>query len=86
MKVIKAIQAIDWQDVAERAVWTWLQVFIAAFLVAGEDIINLIFNADWSSLWVLVVATSLAGVAAGLSAVKTLLVEVVRAVRDGESR
>ena len=83
---METIMSINWKDLLSRAAWTWLQVFIASFLVAGEDIINLIFNADWSSLWVLVVATSLAGVAAGLSAVKTLLVEVVRAVRDGESR
>ncbi len=83
---METIMSINWKDLLSRAAWTFIQVFIAAFLVAGEDIINLIFNADWSSLWVLVVATSLAGVAAGLSAVKTLLVEVVRAVRDGESR
>lgn len=83
---MEAIMSINWKDLLSRAAWTFIQVFIASFLVAGEDIINLIFNADWSSLWVLVVATSLAGVAAGLSAVKTLLVEVVRAVRDGESR
>ena len=83
---METIMSINWKDLLSRAAWTFIQVFIAAFLVAGENIINLIFNADWSSLWVLVVATSLAGVAAGLSAVKTLLVEVVRAVRDGESR
>ena len=83
---METIMSINWKDLLSRAAWTFIQVFIAAFLVAGEDIINLIFNADWSSLWVLVVATLLAGVAAGLSAVKTLLVEVVRAVRDGESR
>lgn len=83
---METIMSINWKDLLSRAAWTFIQVFIASFLVAGEDIINLIFNADWSSLWVLVVATSLAGVAAGLSAVKTLLVEVVRAVRDGESR
>ena len=78
---MEAIMSINWKDLLSRAAWTFVQVFIAAFLVAGEDIINLIFNADWSSLWVLVVATSLAGVAAGLSAVKTLIIEVIRGLR-----
>ena len=78
---MEAIMSINWKDLLSRAAWTFIQVFIAAFLVAGEDIINLIFNADWSRLWVLVVATSLAGVAAGLSAVKTLIIEVIRGLR-----
>ena len=78
---MEAIMSINWKDLLSRAAWTFIQVFIAAFLVAGEDIINLIFNADWSRLWVLVVATSLAGVAAGLSAVKTLVIEVIRGLR-----
>lgn len=81
MGVIDKIIAMNWRDVVARAAWTFLQVFIASFLVAGEDIINLIFNADWSSLWVLVVATSLAGVAAGLSAVKTIVVEVLNGLK-----
>ena len=34
--------SINWKDLLSRAAWTFIQVFIAAFLVAGEDIINYI--------------------------------------------
>lgn len=86
MNIINAIKGIDWRNVLERAFWTFLQVFLAAFIVAGESIIDLLFNGDWGGLLTLLVATVLAGVAAGLSAVKTIIVEVVRELRSGLER
>ena len=75
------IDAINWKDLLARAGWTFLQVFLASFIVAGESILDLLFRGDWSNLWVLLVATILASVSAGLSAVKTILVEVVRSLK-----
>lgn len=81
MSIIDKIIAMDWKDIAARAAWTFLQAFLAVILVAGESIIDLLFNADWTQLWTLVLATTLAAVAAGLSALKTLIVEIIRQIR-----
>jgi hypothetical protein len=81
MKYIDAILALNWRDIATRAAWTFLQAFLAVILVAGESIIDLLFNADWTQLWTLFIATILAAVAAGLSALKTLIVEIIRQIR-----
>lgn len=81
MKYIDAILALNWRDIATRAAWTFLQAFLAVILVAGESIIDLLFNADWTQLLTLLLATVLAAVAAGLSALKTLIVEIIRQIR-----
>ena len=81
MGVIDKIIAMNWRDVATRAAWTFLQAFLAVIIVAGESIIDLLFNADWTQLWTLLLATVLAAVAAGLSAMKTLIVEIIRQIR-----
>ena len=78
---MEAILALNWRDIATRAAWTFLQAFLAVILVAGESIIDLLFNADWTQLWTLLLATVLAAVAAGLSALKTLIVEIIRQIR-----
>ena len=82
MKILQALKAIKWADVAERALWTFLQAALAVFIVAGESIIDLLFNADWQALSVLLVATVVSAVAAGLSAVKTIAIEVVRNLKQ----
>lgn len=81
MQYIDAILDLNWRDIATRAAWTFLQAFLAVILVAGESIIDLLFNADWTQLWTLFVATILAAVAAGLSALKTLIIEIIRQIR-----
>ena len=64
MNTINAIKGIDWRNVLERAFWTFLQVFLAAFVLAGESFIDLIFNANWSELTTLLIATTLAALSA----------------------
>ena len=81
MKVFEAIKAVDWRDVAVRAVWTFLQAFLAVFIIAGESIIDLLFDANWEALSVLIVATAVSALAAGLSAVKTVVLEVLHQLR-----
>ena len=81
MTIIDAIKRIDIGNLAERAIATFLQAFLAVALVGAESIIDLLFAGDWTGLWTLSLATGIAGLAAGLSALKTLLIEVVRAVR-----
>ena len=82
MKLWQAIKAIDWDDVVSRAAWTFVQVLLTAFIVSGESILDLLFKAEWEQLWVLTVAITLSGVASGLSAVKTILVQVIRSLRE----
>ena len=81
MTIIDRILDMDWRSIATRAAWTFLQAFLAVALVGAEPIIDLLFAGDWTGLWTLSLATGIAGLAAGLSALKTLLIEVVRAVR-----
>jgi hypothetical protein len=82
MKLWRAIKAIDWKDVFSRAAWTFVQVLLTTFIVSGESILDLLFKAEWEQLWVLTVAITLSGVASGLSAVKTILVQVIRSLRE----
>lgn len=81
MKAIDALLSINYKDVAARAGWTFIQVFLAAFIVAGESIINLLFAASWNDLLTLLLATALSATAAGLSAVKTIVLETIREIR-----
>lgn len=82
MGSLDKIKAINWEDVVKRALWTFLQAFVAVFLVAGESIIDALFNADWQGLQVLSIATAISGFAAGLSAVKSVVLELLHTVRD----
>lgn len=75
---MEAIMSINWKDLLSRAAWTFIQAFIACFIVEGESFIDLIFNGDWSALLTLFIATFIAATAAGLSALKTLLIELFR--------
>lgn len=81
--MLEALKKLDYKDVLTRATWTFVQAFAAVFLVAGESIVELIFNADWNGLFTLAIATATAATAAGISAVKTVALEVVRSVREG---
>lgn len=59
---------IDWKNILERAAWT----FVEAFLVALPATISLDMNgAAWRS-------TLLSAACAGLSALKTLLIEIIQ--------
>ena len=81
MKAIESIKAINWKDVAMRSFWTFAQVFIATVIIAAEPMIDSLFKGDLYGLWALAITTTLAATAAGLSAVKTVVVEVVRKLK-----
>jgi hypothetical protein len=80
-KIITAVTSLDWKDIAVRALWTFVQAFLATVLFVAEDLIDLIFLGDWTATYGLIIATSIAGLAAGLSAVKTVVVQVVRDIK-----
>lgn len=82
MTIINALKNINWGDVVSRALWTALQAFLAVVLVTAEQIINLAFAGDWQALNGLVIATMLAGITAGLSAIKTVMISVVRDIKS----
>ena len=76
--LLKRLEAINWRNLITRALWTFAQAFLAVILVSGETIIDLLFKADWVGLWTLMIATMVAGVAAGFSALKTLTLDLFR--------
>ncbi|MCJ1965209.1 hypothetical protein [Candidatus Nanosynbacter sp. TM7-057] len=79
---LKALKNIDYKDVAIRAGWTFLQTFIATFLLAGVNLVNLLFAASWHELYALIMATALSAIAAGLSAAKTIILDLVRQMKE----
>jgi hypothetical protein len=80
-KIITALKSLDYKDIATRALWTFVQAALATVLFVAEDLVDLIFLGDWTATYGLVVATSIAAIAAGLSAVKTVVVQVVRDIK-----
>ena len=81
MEILNATKAIDWKNVATRASWTFLQAFLAVFIMAGDTIIDSLFAGDWSGLGPLLITVGLSAMAAGLSAVKTVAVDVLEKLK-----
>ena len=79
---MEAILDMDWRDIATRAAWTFLQAFLAVFILSGESFIDLLFAADWSSLSALFWSTMAGAIAAGISALKTVVLEAVRTIKE----
>ena len=63
MKSLEALKNINYKDVAIRAGWTFVQTFIATFLLAGVNLVNLLFAASLHELFGLKIATSLSSFA-----------------------
>ena len=80
-KTLEAIMSVDYKDVIIRSLWTFLQAFLAVFIVSGDAIIDLLFKADWSALFTLIIALSVSAIAAGLSAVKTIVINVLQEMK-----
>jgi hypothetical protein len=81
-KIFEALKTIDYQDVAVRALWTAVQAFLAVFLLASEQIINSVFTGDWEGSYALIIATAVAGLAAAISAVKTLVLSIAKQLKS----
>ena len=60
---MKKIKKIDWKNVLERALWTFIQGFLSAMIITG-------FTREELK------ATLIGGLAGGLSALKTIFVEL----------
>ena len=80
-QLFEAIKSIDYKDLLARAAWTFLQGFLAVFAFAYEQILDLLFTGDWSGLYALLLALSVGGIAAGLSALKTFVLETIRSYK-----
>lgn len=63
---------MDWKNILERAAWTFLEGFLVALPAASELGTD---SAAWS-------AALIAAAMAGLSALKTLTLEVIKANKD----
>ena len=67
---------INWKDILERAAWT----FVEAFLVALPTTITMdMTGAAWKS-------ALLSAACAGLSAVKTLIIEIIKKSKPPEQQ
>jgi len=82
MTILNALKTIKWGDVASRAGWTALQAFLAVALLASESFIDLLFKGDWTGLYGVAISIVAGGLAAGLSAVKTVLISVIADLKD----
>lgn len=82
VKIVDALKSINYKDLAARAAWTFAQGFLAVVLVTLDQIIDLAFAGDTDGLKVIVIATIVGATAAGLSALKTLLLEVTRQLKE----
>lgn len=58
------MKKINWKNVIERALWTFLQGFLSTMIITG-------FTKDELK------ATLIGGIAGGLSALKTVIVELM---------
>ncbi|NCU39016.1 hypothetical protein EOL96_08345 [Candidatus Saccharibacteria bacterium] len=79
--MLEALKTFDYKDLAKRAAWTFIQAFLAVFILSGESIINLVFDGSWEALLTLLLALAVAGIAAGLSALKTLTVQLLETLK-----
>lgn len=61
---------INWKNVAERALWTFLEAFLVA--LPATISVDTFTSAAWTSVL-------LSAACAGLSAVKTLAIELIQA-------
>lgn len=71
--MLERIKKIDWLNVAERVVKTFVEAFVAA--VAASGIFDI---ADVKSLKSALVSTAIAGISAGVAALWNLLAEVLK--------
>lgn len=83
-KLLEALKAVNYKDLGMRALWTFLQAFIAAFLVTSDLILDSLFKGDWTGLYALLITTTVAATATGLSALKTLIVGVVNELKESK--
>lgn len=81
-KLIEAVKSIDYKDLAKRALWTFAQGFLAVALIGIEPIIDEVFTGNWDGAYALVLATGIGAVAAGLSALKTLIIGIVKELKE----
>ena len=71
--MLERIKRIDWLNVAERVVKTFVEAFVAA--VAASNILDI---ADVNSLKSALISTAIAGLSAGVAALWNLLAEVLK--------
>lgn len=81
-KVKEAFSSVEWGDLFERAAWTFVQGFLAVFLLGLDPIIDSLFSGDWNALWVALTALLAGAVMAGLSALKTLVKAYLERVKN----
>lgn len=81
-KIAQALKTINYKDVAVRAVWTFVQGFLAVILVVSEQLVTLAFAGDWEALKSVAVATVIGAVAAGFSALKTVIIGVIADIKS----
>lgn len=80
-KIVDAIKSIDYKDLSVRALWTFLQAFLAVFLVVSGQFVDLAFAGDWQALYQLAIITGISAIAASLSALKTVVIGVIADIK-----
>lgn len=81
MKIWNAVKSIDWRNVGSRAAWTFVQAFLACFILAVEPILDLVFAGKMAGILPLIASTLIASFSAGFSALKTIIFEVLTEIK-----
>lgn len=84
-RLIESIKTLNYKDLVERMFWTFVQAFLGVFLFTGELIIDLLFKGDWTGLYALTITTGAAALAAGLSALKTIILGVIKELKESNN-
>lgn len=82
MEYWQSLKQVNYEDVLKRAAWTFIQAFLAVFVFALDSLVDLLFKGDWTQLYALILATLVGATAAGLSALKTIVLEYVSKLKE----
>lgn len=74
---------MDYKNILKRAGWTFLQAFLAVLLVSTDNLVELLFKGDIETLMVAGLAVLIGAISAGLSALKTVILELVEEKKNG---
>lgn len=79
---IEALKSINYKDLGMRALWTFLEGFLGVLLIGIEPILDALLKADWNGAYILLIAALFGALLAGLSALKTLIVGVIKSIKS----
>lgn len=85
MTISETIKTFDWRHAASQALWTLLFAHLAASLVFLGPIVDGAFTTSWDGALAVAVSATIAGIAAILSLLKTIIFHIVKQIKKNKS-